>query len=258
MLRAVCEGRLDYTVVPGDCAELLPLLVDKGVDHVITDPPYSSDVHRGMRAGKRAEMPSARDARARTRQATDLGFAHITPELRALVAQHAARVARRWSLVFSDVESVHLWRRDLEAAGLTYRRTGAWMRLGGAPQLSGDRPAAGFEAIAIAHPKGRSKWNGGGKAGVWSHAVVINRVGRGGRKEGVIPLRVNEAQKPLGLMLDLVAQFTEPGDLVLDPFCGSGTTGVACAQLGRRFIGFELRPEQVEHALRRIGSEGGK
>jgi site-specific DNA-methyltransferase (adenine-specific)/modification methylase len=49
-----------------------------------------------------------------------------------------------------------------------------------------------------------------------------------------------------------VNQFTEPEDVTLDPFMGSGTTGVACANLGRRFIGIEIEPKYFDIACRRI------
>jgi DNA modification methylase len=51
----------------------------------------------------------------------------------------------------------------------------------------------------------------------------------------------------------LVRWFSEPGDLVLDPFCGGGTTGVACLQLGRRFIGVDIDEVAVETTLGRLG-----
>lgn len=59
-------------------------------------------------------------------------------------------------------------------------------------------------------------------------------------------------QKPRKLLLDLVERYTKPGDTVLDPFMGSGTTGVACAQLGRSFIGIEKDPQYFAIAQRRI------
>jgi len=57
--------------------------------------------------------------------------------------------------------------------------------------------------------------------------------------------------KPVRLMRDLV-RFTEPGNLVLDPFLGSGTTAVACIQTGRRFLGYEIDPDYCAIAERRI------
>ena len=59
-------------------------------------------------------------------------------------------------------------------------------------------------------------------------------------------------KKPLDLIVRLVADFTTPGELVADPFMGSGTTGVACATLGRSFIGIERNPAHFNIACRRI------
>jgi site-specific DNA-methyltransferase (adenine-specific) len=58
--------------------------------------------------------------------------------------------------------------------------------------------------------------------------------------------------KPIGQMLKLVERATLPGETVLDPFMGSGTTGVACAKLGRKFIGIEIEPKYFDIACRRI------
>jgi site-specific DNA-methyltransferase (adenine-specific) len=58
--------------------------------------------------------------------------------------------------------------------------------------------------------------------------------------------------KPLALMRWLVRLVAYPGDTVLDPFAGSGTTGVACAMEGREFIGIEREAEYIEIARRRI------
>jgi DNA modification methylase len=58
--------------------------------------------------------------------------------------------------------------------------------------------------------------------------------------------------KPLGLMERLVRLFTNPNDLILDPFAGSGTTGVAAIRLGRRFIGWEKDPKYHAIAVKRL------
>jgi site-specific DNA-methyltransferase (adenine-specific) len=59
-------------------------------------------------------------------------------------------------------------------------------------------------------------------------------------------------QKPVKLMCELISLFTDPGDLILDPFMGSGTTGVACIKLGNRFIGVEIDEDYFEVACGRI------
>lgn len=60
--------------------------------------------------------------------------------------------------------------------------------------------------------------------------------------------------KPLAAMLSLIARYTKTGWTILDPFMGSGTTGVACIQLGRRFIGIERDKEHFEEARQRLAN----
>lgn len=63
--------------------------------------------------------------------------------------------------------------------------------------------------------------------------------------------RVHPTQKPVALM-EWCLGFLPDAHTILDPFCGSGTTGVACARLGRSFIGIEIEPKYFDIALRRI------
>ena len=59
-------------------------------------------------------------------------------------------------------------------------------------------------------------------------------------------------QKPLKLMYRIIEKYTKEGDTILDPFMGSGTTGVACVQLNRNFIGYEISPDDFKIAEKRI------
>ena len=149
------------TLWHGDAEEILPSL--ETVDHFIADPPYSEHVHGSARTRR---MQSANDRGGRygadLRRNVDLGFTHLTPELRDFLAAQAARLTKRWVLVFSDTEGAHLWADALTEHGLDYVRTGAWVKRGSTPQFSGDRPATGHESITICHPLGRKRWNGGG------------------------------------------------------------------------------------------------
>jgi len=64
--------------------------------------------------------------------------------------------------------------------------------------------------------------------------------------------RVHPTQKPIRLFTAILRQMTKPNDIIFDPFMGSGTTGVACIQTGRRFIGIEIDPHYCEIAEKRI------
>lgn len=76
-----------------------------------------------------------------------------------------------------------------------------------------------------------------------------NRVGRDGN--------YHPTQKPVALMEYLIRTYTNEGDLVLDNCMGSGTTGVACVNTGRRFIGFEKDPKHFVTACKRVRDEIG-
>ncbi len=63
-------------------------------------------------------------------------------------------------------------------------------------------------------------------------------------------------QKPIEVMAPLIESFSKAGDIVLDPFAGSGTTGIAARQLGRRFIGIEKDAGYCKAAVKRLGLQG--
>lgn len=228
---------LSHVVHLGDCLDPvsgLASLPDRSVDHVITDPPYEAEAHTKQRRVKRS---------GGVMKVEPLSFHPITDDQRRAVAAQFGRIARRWVIVFCQVEAVHLWSEALEAGGLTVRRVGVWVKPDGMPQYSGDRPGMGYESIVIAHQPGRSRWNGGGKHGVW----IVPKMGAADQiRTG------HETQKPLALMEALIRDFTDPGETILDPFAGSGTTGVACKRLGRAFIGWERDPKYHAIAERRI------
>lgn len=188
------------------------------VDHVVTDPPYSPHVHAnvGSLSGSKVE------------QHKNLGFASMTPRERILLAHGFAKVSKRWVVVFCDLESAMGWAGALTSAGLDYVRTCWWVKRGGTPQLSGDRPAVPGEVFVLAHKKGRKRWNGGGKAGVYDFRIAAPCQNR------------HPTEKPIHLMSAILSDFTNKGDLIFDPFAGSGTTLRAAKDLGRTFVGAEI------------------
>lgn len=80
---------------------------------------------------------------------------------------------------------------------------------------------------------------------LWLGACRASETGKGEGKQ-------HPTQKPIAVIRWLIEKFTNPGDTILDPFMGSGTTGVACVQTGRNFIGIEIDPGYFDIARRRI------
>lgn len=222
----------------GDCREVLPILT--AAHAVVTDPPYADEAH----TKQRRILTSGEANGGRRREAVrPVDFDPLTPELMAAFCEHTARLCGGWVLAFCQAEQVAEWRAAMEAAGIKWRRAQLWVKTDGTPQFTGDRPGVGYESIATGWcGAGRSSWSGG----VYVQPKSDPGVGHGG------PSNQHPTQKPRRLMCDLLGLFTRRGDVVLDPFMGSGTTGVCAHLTGRRFIGVEKDRRYFEMACERI------
>lgn len=228
------ESGAGWTMHRGDCLEVMATMADKSVDSIITDPPYETEAHTLQR---RALCGAVAVVEA-------LNFDPITEGDRSTSGAEFSRLTQRWVLAFCQVEASHKW---AEAIG-NYVRTCVWIKPDGQPQYTGDRPGMGYESIVICHALGRKRWNGGGRTGIFT----ANKNDIESRLDGRAP---HPTAKPLPLMLELVDLFTDPGETILDPFAGSGTTGVACLRLGRNFIGVEKDEKYFRLACDRLRAE---
>jgi site-specific DNA-methyltransferase (adenine-specific) len=208
----------DATLYQADAFDLMPELGD--VDAIITDPPYNPKTHKGARSAK-------------SLKSSQIDFDSLSEAQFIEFCGNAVAQAKRWVVMSCAWQHA----AQLETAGVPLVRLGIWHKPNGAPQFTGDRPGMGWEAIAILHREGKKRWNGGGH-----HAVWVCNVEHG----------EHPTQKPLKLVTDWVAKFTDPGETILDPFMGSGTTGLACLKLGRKFIGIEKRPDYFALAVQRV------
>jgi site-specific DNA-methyltransferase (adenine-specific) len=203
-----------------DCRDVIPTL--GSVDIIITDPPYGAATHVGARSAKSLDRST-------------IDFAPVTALELAALAQEFCTLANRWVVMTCDWQHA----ATLAVSCPSLVRLGVWVKPNAAPQFSGDRPGMGWEAVAILHRKGRKRWNGGGHHAVW-HCPVE----RGG----------HPTQKPIRLVSEWVRLFSEADETILDPFMGSGTTGIAALRQGRRFIGIERDPKYFDLACRRIAA----
>lgn len=225
-------------LIYGDCLSVLPSL--DAVDHIITDPPYEESMHMNFSGLKKLRNDG------QGREVNDLGFDSIDG-IRDKVTPMMKSICKGWLLAFCTSEGVAKWRDAIESTGMKYKRACVWVKPDAAPQFNGQGPALGHEMIVTAwNGKGHSKWNGGGKRGVFTHNT--NQPDRDG---------THPTEKPISLMMELIHLFTNEGDTILDPFMGSGTTGMACVKLGRKFIGIEKDIKFYDLACRRIASVPG-
>ena len=220
------------TLYLGDCREILPAL-ELRPDCLASDPPYSAQTHAGARSPNKSG--GDRDG------GVIINYPPVSAaDIRAVLG--GPWRASRWTVCTVDYH--HAAALEAEPPpGLRFVRFGIWDKgETGAPQITGDRPATGWEAIAILHADtpGRMRWNGGGKDSVYHHAIA----------RGAIP-----EEKPTTLLAELISDFTDPGDLILDPWCGHATTLRVAKDLGRRAVGIEIDEARCEYAARRLAQE---
>lgn len=214
---------IEGLVLPISCFEEQGIisLDDNSIDHVITDPPYEEHVHADNRRSQ------SRDGIV----IPHMSFDSLSDEERWAAAQEFVRVSRGWVHVFCSLEQAGLWSHDLVRAGAKRRTTNTWVKTNCAPKFQGDGSGQGCEAIVTAWAgQGKSVWNSGGMNGTYQ--AMAERAGRR-----------HPTQKPLALMMQLLADYTKPGDLILDAYAGGGQTLVAAKRLGRRYAGYELNPD---------------
>lgn len=216
----------------GDCLEVLRSLAP--VDHIIGDPPYEASLHNA-----RAHLTSLRKDGGPELQEID--FDAIDP-IRAEFVELAAPLCNGWFIAFCTIKGARPWADCINASPMKYKRACIWVKPDSTPQLNGQGPAVGAEAFVAAWAgTGHARWNAGGKRGVYTH--LVNNPERSGQ---------HPTEKPRRLMAEILGDFTNAGETVLDPFMGSGTTGVAAVQMGRDFIGIEKNPEYFALACKRI------
>ena len=221
----------DARLILGDCREVLRTLA---VDHVISDPPYEDELHKAMGRIQRTDGQV---------MVNDLGFDGINAS-RADIAQYCVTASRGWVILFTLAEGVRAWRDDLQAAGARWDTTCFWVKPDASPRFNGQGPARGAECFVTCWAgAGYRRWNAGGKRGVYTHCVNTGRQGE------------HPTEKPVPLMAEILADFTRPGEVVCDPFMGSGTTGVAALKLGRKFIGIEQNERWFDLACKRIAEQ---
>jgi len=205
----------------GDCRDILPTLGK--VDAVVTDPPYGialSDHSKGGRYGK-------------PRKTWELGIAGD--------ANQAIGIA------------VLQWAADNHLPTVAFA----------SPKL----PWPGKWRSLLVWDKGPTVGGGGDTQRCWKQAWELIQVARNGPLRGSrdgsvlrywVTWKLSQdhpAAKPISLMKYLVEKITDSGQTILDPFMGSGTTGVACVRTSRTFIGIEKEREYFDIAVKRISDE---
>ena len=210
---------------------------------LIVDAPYSERTHSSHRGG--AALAGGRYERSDGR--TDLRYERreidypkwTSADVSGFVSAWASRVSG-WFVSITDHTLAPAWGASLEAAGRYVFAPIVFVAPGSRVRLSGDGPSNWSTWLVVARPRTALFKSWGTLPGAYvlppGHAERMDVVG----------------SKPLWLMERLVEDYTRPGDLVVDPCCGAGTTLVAAERTGRKAVGGDIMREHAEIAARRV------
>jgi len=236
MPETLCAGMV--TLYAGDALACLRQMPDASVDMVFTDPPYGHKnndddlIARWEAALGRGAPGPARPIAQDGSEANDLFRASVREYARLLKPGCGCVCCccggggpdpqfARWSLWLD------------ETPGLEFKQMVVWDK---GPMGMGWHYRRSYETVLVAQRKGAAcRWHD-----ETNTVENIIRPGDYGIRKVIPSADEHPTLKPVELAQHFIRLHSAPGDLVLDPFMGSGTTGTACLRLGRRFVGVEL------------------
>jgi len=253
----------DFTLIKGDCVKVMPKLEPKSIDMIFADPPYflssggiscsggkqvsvnkgewdkSLEINEKLKYHRRW-IKKCRDV------LKDNGTIWISATLHSVYAIGVALEMEGFSIINNII-----WQKTNPSPNLACRcfthstETVIWARKQLTPKRKGNH-IFNYEEM-------KEENNGKQMKDVWEFEdqepefYISSVTPKSEKKEGKHP-----TQKPLGLLERIIKASTNEGDLILDPFNGSGTTGIATKILNRKYIGIEQEEEYLNLTIRRL------
>lgn len=205
----------------GDCLEVMKSIPDDSVDMVLADPPYGMSFQSGRRKVKHRAIENddtllwIDDFMSQCSRIAKGDTAHYF-----FCSWHNVDIFKQAAEKYFKVKNVLVWVKNNHGSG----------------DLLADY-APKHELVLFCH-KGRRKYNGKRECNILEFAKTNNAL--------------HPTQKPVDMLEFMIEKFSDEGQVVIDPFMGSGSTGVACVNTNRKFIGIELDETYFKVAQSRI------
>lgn len=203
----------------------------ESVDAVITDPPYGERTHAGHNLSAAGHKGVGNDGSCRTALQYKYWKEEDVFEFVSVFSQRCSG----WFVAMTSHDLAPAWQMAYRKEGLYSFAPLPFVSPGSRVRLSGDGPSGWTAWIMVARPRSLSRW---GTLPGWYDGPSRDLEVVGG--------------KPLWLMRAIIRDYTRPGDMIVDPFAGGGTTLIAAAMEGRSAIGAEIDPKTYDLAQKRI------
>ncbi len=246
------DARRHIKIYQGDCLDLLAAIPEACVDLIFADPPYFlSNDGITCHAGRMVSVNKGAWDKSRGVEENHLFITNWLAACQRVLKPNGSI----W--VSGTAHVIHSVGFAMQQLGFKLLNDISWVKPNPPPNLSCRYFTHATETIiwAARNKKGRHTF----------HYKLMKEHNGGKQMKSVWTIRPPEpaekrfgkhpTQKPLALLERILLASSSPGDLVLDPFLGSGTTAVAALRLGRKFAGFEIDPKWLEVTRKRIKDE---
>lgn len=218
----------------GDCLNLLNQVEDNSIDLVLTDPPYN--------------ISRKNNFKTMGRNGIDFGNWDKNADLLSWINLVRSKVNKNGSIIiFNDWRNLGEISCKLGGSGFITKDLIRWVKNNPMPRNRDRRYITDYEMAIWAVKKG-SKWTFNRQSDKYDRPLIECPITPKSEKY----LGSHPTQKPIKLMEDLLLRHSNENGIILDPFMGSGSTGVACVNTNRDFIGIELDKKYFEIAQDRI------
>ena len=244
-------------ILQGDCIEMMRGIPDASVDAVFADPPYNLQL-----GSKTLYRPEDQTAARAVRDSWDSfdspeQYDEFTRQWMAECKRVLKPNGSMWTI--GSYHNIFRVGTILQDMGFWILNDIVWVKTNPMPNFRGTRFTNAHETLIWATPTKTGKYtfnyetmkklNGGKQMrSDWDLNICLGEE----RVKDSNGKSLHNTQKPLDLLHRVILASTKPGDIILDPFMGSGTTAAAAIELGRQFIGIEREQVYVDAARQRI------
>ena len=230
---------MNYKLYQGDCLEVMDKLIEEDIifDSIITDPPYNISRENHFKTMGRAGI--------------DFGEWDKDFDLTDWI-KYCEPVLKKGGniVIFNSWKNMSYIVDELEKNNFEVKDLIRWEKTNPMPRNRDRRFITDYEVAVWAVKKG-GKWTFNRLSETYERPEIV--CGVTSKKEKIDG--GHPTQKPVEVMEWLIKRLSNENDIILDPFMGSGSTGVACKNTNRRFIGIELNKDYYNIAMKRLGDD---
>lgn len=228
---------MSISLVCGDCMEQFKIISDNSIDLIVTDPPYPI-TKKGCAGNTGGMMATKETMQGKIFEFNDIDCSKYAPEF--------YRVLKNGSHCYVMTNHVNLINmlNTFTSSGFHFIKSLIWNK---GNKIMGRFYMSQFEYILFFRK---------GKGVQINHCGTSDLLSIPNKKtKGLDGKNLHDTEKPVELVKILIDNSSKENDVVLDPFMGIGSVGIACKKLRRNFIGFEISPTYFEIAKERIDYE---